>query len=231
VPNHEAADLRELRTRRNVSQAAVARLAGVSVGHISRVESGHRPPTPAVINGYEKAFGVRLAHLPPTGGGDTLSGKRPGEDVDEMRRRAFTAAVAAIAAGGPLPPWMTGFLNEAHVYSVTGQAAYALARTTGRFSDEAHQRLSRAIDGFDGGRARAVALCATRLAALHLHAGNASQGTAAAHAALRAVPGLRSARITRDLTVVRAAADRYTDDSTRQLSDDITATIAIQAPG
>ncbi len=96
---------------------------------------------------------------------------------------------------------MTGFLNEAHVNSVTGQAAYSLARSTGQFCDDAHQRLSRAVTGFEDGRARAVAL--------------------------RAVPGLHSARITRDLLSVREAASRYSETDTSGLRDEITAAITV----
>jgi hypothetical protein len=106
------------------------------------------------------------------------------------------------------PEWMAKFLNDAHVYSVTGQAAFSLAQTTGTFRDDAHQRLTRAINGFDIGRARAVVLCATRLAILHLDAGHAGEGAAAVHTALQAVPGLRSARINQDLTAMRTATCR-----------------------
>lgn len=420
MPDEESAALRELRRRCGVSQRVVARLAGVSVGHVSRVEAGERPLSPAVVNGYEKALGARLTHVASQQTRDTLE-TTPGEDADEMRRRAFAAAVASIAAGGPLsapiqrtiaslgqaeaparvgladvtavehlegmfttwdlclggglaremagtqlrwatglldaamsdrvrvrlnravgslaeraawssfdagrqesarslfkvalycateaddadlrahilsdiatqqlylgdpdqclkiirlaagddrigpavrfalhgvrarafgargeaehcarqiglaesaygevtpdltPPWMTGFLTQAHVYSVTGQAAYSLARATDRFSDDAHSRLSGAVTGFGAGRARAVALCATRLATLHLRAGSRAEGAAAARAALRALPGLRSARITRDLTIMRDAVGRSTDDA-RRLGEEISATITL----
>ena len=414
MPNYDPAHLRDARCRASVSQAVVARYAGVSVGHISRVERGERPATPAVIRGYEQALGNCLVSLPARTDGDTLMVNRIGEDADDMKRRAFTAAIAAIAAGGPLtdpitrslaalgdtaipahvgtadviqveqaeqmfttwdlrfggglatemaktqlrwatslldaqmnqttrrqlhaavgslaeraawsafdsgrqdaartlfklaihaaseaddanlsahilsdiatqhlylghpdeairllrlaegderispavrfvlhevkarafgtlgdavncsryiglaehayagvapettPEWMSKFLCDAHVYSVTGQAAYALSRATGTFSLDAHQRLSAAIAGFGDGRARAIALCATRLATLHMDAGHTTDGTAAARTALRAVPGLRSARITRDLADVRAAARQHPD--TDALSHDI----------
>lgn len=412
MEGHDGEALRRLRTARGVSQATVARRAGVSTGHLSRVEAGDRLPSPAVLNGYEQALGIRLR---AAGAGDTLG---TDEDAEQMRRRAFIADVAAIAAGGPLgepitralatldavdiparvgmsdvaqveqaetmfttwdlrfggglaremagtqlrwatrlldapmsdsvrlrlhsavgslaeraawssfdagrheparslfkvavyaateaddadlrahilsdiatqhlylrdptgclkvirmaegddrvspgvrfvlhgvkarafgvlgdtdacarqigmaedayaavtlestPTWMRAFLVDAHVHSVTGQAAYLLALAHGRFSDDAHTRLTRAIAGFDAGRARAVALCATRLATLHLHAGHLPEGAAAARTALHAVPGLRSARIARDLTSMRAAADRHPDhDTMRRFSDQIT---------
>lgn len=126
---------------------------------------------------------------------------------------------------GDTPAWMTSFLNEPHVYSVTGQAAYLLARARGEFSDDAHQRLTAAIDGFDQTRARAIALCSTRLATLHLRAGHTAEGTHAVHTALQAVPGLRSARIIRDLTTMRAAAETCGDDG-QALSSAISAALA-----
>ncbi|MDQ1248728.1 MAG: helix-turn-helix protein [Actinomycetota bacterium] len=414
--------LRALRREHGISQAQVAQQAHISVSHLSRVEAGDRPVTPAVVNGYEKALGIRLASTPPGIGGQatTLGGHRFGEDADDMKRRAFTAAIAAIAVGGPLgepvhralaslgaadipahvgaadvvqveqaetmftawdlrfggglaremaatqlrwatrllraqmtdpvrtrlhaavaslaeraawstfdagahdeartlfklalytateaddadlrahilsdiatqqlhlgdpdecvkiirlaegddrlsvavrfvlhgvkaralgamgdapgcarqidmaeqayttitptttPVWMRGFLCDAHVQSVTGQAAYALAQATAGFSDDAHNRLTSAIAGFDQTRNRAIALCATRLATLHLHAGHTPEGTEAARTALAAVPGLRSARITMDLTTMRAAAQP--DDDLRQLREEISAAVAL----
>jgi hypothetical protein len=75
----------------------------VSTGHVSRAEAGDRPARPAVLNGYERALGVRLsAGTTGAGIGDRLDGTRHGEDADGMERRAFTAAIATVAAGGPL---------------------------------------------------------------------------------------------------------------------------------
>jgi hypothetical protein len=388
------------------------------------VENGIRPPSPAVVNGYEQAIGVRLATDSASGGRATLSTNRLGEDANEMRRRAFTAAVAAIAAGGPLgepvhaalatlttadtptrvgladvmqveqaeamfttwdlrfggglaremasaqlkwatrlldaqmtddvraklhtavgslaeraawssfdagqhesartlfklalfaateaddadlrahvlsdiatqhlylghpaeclkvirlaegddritpavrfvlhgvkarsygaagdadhcahqiglaeqtyadvqpddtPAWMNAFLTEAHVHSVTGQAAYSLARSRNEFSDDAHIRLTRAVAGFDSNRARAIALCSTRLAILHLHAGHVAEGTFAARTALRAAPGLRSERIARDLTRMQRATDHLDDDTVRKLRVEITDALSLAA--
>lgn len=421
VDGYDGASLRAARMSVKVSQARVARLAGVSVGHISRVESGERVITPSISNAYERALGFRLVEhaLPPSGEVDTLKRYRPGEDADDMKRRAFTVAIAAIAAGAPLgepigrtlaslahtttptrigmsdvaqveqaadmftawdlrfggglarelataqlrwasgllgaqmddtvrarlnsavgslaeraawstfdagdhdgartlfklavysatqaddadlrahilsdvatqqlhlghpndcvkilrwaegddricpavrfvlhgvkarafaamadapavrrhiglaedayaaataattPQWMT-FLNDAHVYSVTGQAAFSLAHAAGTFSTDAHERLTRAITGFTGGRARAVALCATRLARLHLDNGNLHEGETAARTALKAVPGLRSARITQDLNTMRSATNRHHNDAMTALANDINSAI------
>jgi hypothetical protein len=65
-----------------------------------------------------------------------------------------------------------------------------------------------------------VALCATRLATLHLTAGHTAEGATAVHAALRAVPGLRSVRIAEDLATMQAATQRH--PSMTALSDEIT---------
>lgn len=420
--NHVA--LRDARKSMSVSLARVAREARLSVGHLSRFESGKRDISPAIVNGYERALGLRLSpsHLTAGSLSDTVNGYRHGEDADDMKRRAFTAAVAAIAAGAPLgepvnralaslgsseapthvglsdvvqveeaadmftswdlrfggglaremakaqlrwatglldahmndpirarlnsavgslaeraawstfdsgrqeaartlfklalyaateaddadlrahilsdvatqqmylghpdeclkiirlaegddrispavrfvlhgvkarafgimadkdacerqiglaedayatvtevntPEWMRKFLNEAHVYSVTGQAAFSLARATGTFNPDAHDRLTRAIAGFDGGRARAVALCSTRLAMLHLDSGNAYEGERAARTALRAVTGLRSARIVNDLHAMRTAANRpVANRTTSDLSEEISVAIS-----
>jgi len=413
----DGAKLRQQRQQAGASQARVARAAGVSAGHIVRVEAGERAPSPAVVNGYEKVLGVSFSG--PTwmldeSGGDTLTTYRSSPKADPMQRRALIAALASIAAGGPLgepigtavaalgptevpsrvgladvidveraadmfttwdlrfggglaremaraqlqwatglleaqmsdpvrirlfgavgslaeraawatfdagdhgparrlfrialhtasqaddadlvahilsdvatqqmylghpddgvrlvrlaagddrispavrfvlhgvqarahgelgeaeptvrhiglaeqqyadvtednlPAWMRQFLTDAHVFSVTGQAAFSLARTTGVGFDDAAGRLKRALVGFGPGRARAVALCATRLATLHLHAGHHDDGVAVARTALSAAPGLRSARILADLDDMRQAAAEY--PQTRDFAEEI----------
>jgi len=99
------ATLRQQRQQTGASQARVARAAGVSAGHIVRVEAGERVPSPAVINGYEKVLGVSLSGpswMPDDSGGDTLATYRISPKADPMQRRALIAALASIAAGGPL---------------------------------------------------------------------------------------------------------------------------------
>jgi hypothetical protein len=82
----------------------------MSHGHLSKVERGEygRPVTPAIMAGYERTTGVRLAEATATiverGGKQAASrGKiwRPGELTD-MRRRAYNAAIAALTIGGHL---------------------------------------------------------------------------------------------------------------------------------
>lgn len=145
-----------------------------------------------------------------------------GETEATYRQIRFAEDAYAAVTPETTPEWMTKFLGDAHVYSVTGQAAYALAQSQGKFSQEAHTRLERAIAGFGADRARAVALCATRLAAMHLNAGHLPEGEKAARAALAATPGIRSARIAKDLTVMRSAASRHGD-----ATGDLNATIQL----
>lgn len=152
-------------------------------------------------------------------------------DAAGMQRQIGLAEDAyAFRTDANTPAWMNKFLDDAHVYSVTGQAAFSLAQTTGIFSDDAHERLSRAILGFQGGRARAVALCATRLATLHVSDGNAQEGASAARTALDVVPGLRSARIGEDLAIMRTAVNVHHGDAImRDLSADISVAISAAA--
>ena len=110
------------------------------------------------------------------------------------------------------PEWMNGFLNEAHVDSVTGQAAFSLAEQTGQEEHRAESstRLARAVRGFDPNtRARAVALCATRLAILDQRRDETAAARTWMGQAVAASQDLRSVRISRDLdsakTIVRSA--------------------------
>jgi hypothetical protein len=87
----------------------VARLAGMSHGHLSQVERGEygRPVTPAIMSAYERVCHVNLreaaaavSELQQTSlGRRKLRTWRPGELTD-MRRSAFTAAVCALSVGG-----------------------------------------------------------------------------------------------------------------------------------
>lgn len=121
------------------------------------------------------------------------------------------------------PAWMTGFLSDAHVHSVTGQAPTTSPAPTTSSATPAPARLSAAIAGHGDGRARAVALCSNRLATLHPYGGHLPEGRAAARTALQAAPGLRSAHISRDLNTVYTAAGLHpADDALRQISDQIT---------
>jgi transcriptional regulator with XRE-family HTH domain len=62
--------LRELRRRRDVTLAALARATGISVSTLSRLESGQRKPTLELLLPLARAHGVPIDELvgaPPTG--------------------------------------------------------------------------------------------------------------------------------------------------------------------
>jgi transcriptional regulator with XRE-family HTH domain len=87
----------------------IARMAGMSHGHLSKVERGEygRPVTTTIMAAYERVTGVRLAEATATlaerGSEPSARRKiwRPGELTD-MRRRAYNAAIAALTIGGHL---------------------------------------------------------------------------------------------------------------------------------
>ena len=98
--------LRELRLRRDVGLRAVARRTsgkvGLSDGHLSRVERGQRPVTPAVISAYERALGIRIHP-------DTIAYLVAPYEPDHADRRAFHATIATLAAGdGPAAGALSG---------------------------------------------------------------------------------------------------------------------------
>jgi transcriptional regulator with XRE-family HTH domain len=106
---YDGPTLRAVRESMDVPLRRIARQAGMSHGHLSKVERGEhgRPVTPAIVAAYERATGVRLAEAAAraererraqTGRGGSWS---PGTLTD-MRRRAYNAAVGAITLGGPL---------------------------------------------------------------------------------------------------------------------------------
>jgi transcriptional regulator with XRE-family HTH domain len=105
---YDGPTLRSVRESVGVPLRRVARLAGMSHGHLSKVERGEhgRPVTPAILAAYEKATGVRLADAKIIGFGDgsadtSGAGWRRGR-LSDARRRGFNAIVAAVAVGGPV---------------------------------------------------------------------------------------------------------------------------------
>jgi hypothetical protein len=90
--------LRELRLWADVGLRAVARRSSgkvrLSDGHLSRVERGLRPVTPAVLAAYERALGMRIDPY-------TINDLTAGSEPDDADRRAFQATVVTLAAGTP----------------------------------------------------------------------------------------------------------------------------------
>jgi transcriptional regulator with XRE-family HTH domain len=97
--------LRELRLRRDLGLRAVARRSAgrvsLSDGHLSRVERGLRPVTPAVIAVYERALDLRIH---PDLIADLVAPCEP----DDADRRAFHRGIAALAASGDPAGGMSG---------------------------------------------------------------------------------------------------------------------------
>jgi transcriptional regulator with XRE-family HTH domain len=109
MSGYDGPTLRSVRESAGVPLRRVARQAGMSHGHLSKVERGEpgRPVTPAVLSAYEKATGIQLTG---TAGHTEESDWRRGH-LSEARRRAFNAKVAAVAVGGPLGEQLVRILD------------------------------------------------------------------------------------------------------------------------
>lgn len=112
MDGYDGPTLRSVRESANIALRAVARLARMSHGHLSKVERGEpgRPVTPAVLRAYEQACGVRLVsgaghHQSEQGGG-----WRRGH-LSEARRRTLNAKIAAVAVGGQLGDQVSRILD------------------------------------------------------------------------------------------------------------------------
>lgn len=110
MTTYDGPTLRSGRESAGMPLRRVARQAGMSHGHLSKVERGEygRPVTPAVMAAYEKVTGLKLADAVPT----TQPGKRPDGhgnkavwrpgQMSKPRRRGYNAAIAALTVGGHL---------------------------------------------------------------------------------------------------------------------------------
>lgn len=111
---YDGPTLRSVRESAGVPLRRVARQAGMSHGHLSKVERGEpgRPVTPAVLAAYEKATGIRLTGVAGHGPADPIAGGgwRRGH-LSEARRRTLNAKIAAVAVGGPLSEQLTRILD------------------------------------------------------------------------------------------------------------------------
>lgn len=130
-------------------------------------------------------------------------------DVDACRRHCDRAGAAqAIAAGDRIGGWRATIATPAQLAATTGHALADLARRTGsaEIRDQAAQRLAAAVNQLGPGRARASGLCAARLAALHLGAGEPGRAAGWERRATDLAAGVRSARVAGALTELRTAA-------------------------
>jgi transcriptional regulator with XRE-family HTH domain len=103
--------LRAVRENMGVPLRRIARLAGMSHGHLSKVERGEhgRPVTPAILAAYQRVTGVKLdeAAADVAERRDRDTGRRGGRtwapgQLTDMRRQSYNAAIGAIAIGGHL---------------------------------------------------------------------------------------------------------------------------------
>ena len=109
--------LRELRQHADIGLRAAARRTSGNVrlsdGHLSRMERGLRPVTPAVLAAYERALGTRIdAH--------TLNDLTTASKSDDADHRAFHTTIATLAAGTP-----TGALGGESEQRLMQDAIYA----------------------------------------------------------------------------------------------------------
>jgi transcriptional regulator with XRE-family HTH domain len=63
LPGAPVPPLRALRRLRGMTQEDLARAAGVSVGTISRLEQGQRPPRPHTMREIARVLGVRITDV------------------------------------------------------------------------------------------------------------------------------------------------------------------------
>lgn len=103
--------LRSARGSQKITLRRVARLAGVSHGHLSKVERGEhgRPVTPAILRAYERAIGFRIADAVASGELAAFEERRPGPrshphwrpgQLTTFQRQSWRAQVASVGAGG-----------------------------------------------------------------------------------------------------------------------------------
>lgn len=117
---------------------------------------------------------------------------------------------------GEVPDWVGTLGRPAHLYALTG---HALATMALRIGGEAHhteavKRLDQAIDGHGPvDRSRAVALCAARLATLHINIGDHQHAEQWTRYTLDSLASIRSARLDRALAAIRATAAHHPDQA------------------
>jgi transcriptional regulator with XRE-family HTH domain len=103
------------------------------------------------------------------------------------------------------PDWARQItFGPGHHDSALGLALFALGD-----ADGARQRLAAALTALDSGRTRTGLRCRIRLAALHLREGEHDVGEAEAYRVIEDSAGVTSARVRKDLQMLRAHAARY----------------------
>ncbi|MEV7012911.1 helix-turn-helix transcriptional regulator [Streptosporangium sp. NPDC051022] len=87
-------DLRSLRESQGVSLVTLSREIRISKGHLSRVERGERPVTPALVLAYRRILGVSVAATSGNENAPFSAGT-----VDSVKRRELLSSIAAASVG------------------------------------------------------------------------------------------------------------------------------------
>jgi transcriptional regulator with XRE-family HTH domain len=135
-------------------------------------------------------------------------------EAGACRRHIELADQAYADADERAAGWVGKLRHPGHLYAATGHALAVLAirNDAGEGVGEARERLVKAVDAFDPAvHARALALCTTRLASLHLDTGELGQGAEWARLAVRNADGITSVRLARDLAAIRKSAASHPD--------------------
>jgi hypothetical protein len=134
--------------------------------------------------------------------------------ADGCRRQIGLAEEAFELADEAVTGWVGSLRHPGLLYAVTGHAVAELAVRDGSQADarDAQRRLARAIDALDPTtHARSRALCTIKLALLYLWSGELEQGASWARLGVLAATGITSARLAREVAVIRVAADARAD--------------------
>jgi transcriptional regulator with XRE-family HTH domain len=101
-----AALIRDARARNGVSQAALARRAGTTQKHISRIERGHVSPSVAMLSRLLATMGERLELRAIAGPHDNRTDEELRADLEQLsasERLAQTAALSRTLTGRYAP--------------------------------------------------------------------------------------------------------------------------------
>ncbi|MFF5206089.1 hypothetical protein [Streptosporangium sp. NPDC000396] len=134
--------------------------------------------------------------------------------------RHVDLAEEALARSQPAssPEWARRItVSPGHHDSALGLALFALGEDT-----RARERLSSAVARLDTGRTRTGLRCRTRLAILHMRAGDRECGEREARRAVRDADGVRSRRVSSDLQMMVTGARTY---GMSGLADELTRSI------
>lgn len=121
----EGARLRAARIEAGLGLDTLARITGLSKSHLSRVERGIRPVTPAMALAYQRALGWSLPPAAVTWN-QSLGPAHDNNDEAEMRRRTllcgFVAATTGIASHTPVADTLADVVSLTSTPAGIGEA-------------------------------------------------------------------------------------------------------------